>query len=124
MITCTWACTPPPTRYSYEKPGHGWVQRLVERETVPLANPNAIAASLNALLGGAGGDERGRSRAAEAAEAQAGDHSRRLAAGEVWKAGGASGLGGQKIGWSGWVEAPPETVMQALVGVDRGAANT
>lgn len=93
-------------RYVYEKPGHGWVQRLVERETVPLADPAKIATALSALLAG-DGDE----------EAASGD------AAAVWHAGGASGLGGQKIGWTtAWVKAPPEEVMRALVEADEGAA--
>ena len=83
-------------RYTYEKPGHGWVQRLVERETVPLAAPDEVARALNALLGAS-----------------------------VWQAGGASGLGGQRIGWtSEWVEAPPERVMRALVEADEGARSS
>jgi hypothetical protein len=89
-------------RYEYVKPGHGWVQRLVERETVPLADPGAIAAALGELLGGPEGGRAGLAGS--------------------WEAGGASGLGGQRIGWSGWVEQPPEVVMQALVDVDAGAS--
>ena len=98
--------------YVYEKPGHGWVQRLVERETVPLAHPAAIAASMNGLLssgGGGGGDLPPEEFDSE------GD--------AVWKKGGASGLGGQKIGWtSEWVDVPPEAMLQALVAADEGAA--
>jgi len=96
-------------RYVYEKPGHGWVQKLVERETVPLADPAKIAAALSALLGGRGGEDEAASAPMAAATA-------------VWQAGGASGLSGQKIGWtSTWVEAPPQEVMRALVEVDEGA---
>ena len=88
-------------KYVYEKPGHGWVQRLIERETVPLANPPSIATSINDLLSSGDGT--------------VGDC-------VAWKAGGARGLGGQKIGWtSGWVDVPPELMMQALLNADEGA---
>ena len=86
-------------RYVYEKPGHGWVQRLVEREPVPLAHPSAIAHSMNELLLSVDGD-------------------RSLS----WRAGGASGLGGQKIGWTNdWVGVPPKAIMHALLDADEGA---
>ena len=35
-------------RYVYEKPGHGWVQKLVDRPSIPLVDADRLVASLNA----------------------------------------------------------------------------
>lgn len=39
-------------RYEYEKPGHGWVARLVERQPVPSADGAELAGRLSEQLGG------------------------------------------------------------------------
>ena len=38
--------------YEYEKPGHGWVQRLTTRQPTPTVDGAALAAQLEAKLGG------------------------------------------------------------------------
>ena len=84
-------------RYAFEKPGHGWVQRLVERQPVPPADGAKIAATLSV----------------ESALDE------RLGLG-TWVAGGSGGL--VKICRSeGWVQAGPDAVMAALLEADEGA---
>ena len=86
-------------RYEYEKPGHGWVKRLVSRATVPPVS-DGLAARLNSHpIGGGGADNAGRG---------------------PWVEGGRGGL--VAICYtSGWVETPPDVMAQALLAEDEGA---
>jgi len=77
--------------YEYEKPGHGWVKRLVTREPVVAPDGGALAESLTAL-GGVG----------------------------AWRKGGAGGLIALCAS-DGWVDAPPDAVCEALLACDEEA---
>ena len=79
--------------YEYEKPGHGWVQRLVTRAPSPPADGSLLAAKMNEAMG------------AETA-------------GGGWVAGGRGGL--VKVCCASASDAPPEDVAAALLSLDGG----
>ena len=78
-------------KYEYEKPGHGWVKRLVTREPVVAPDGGALAESLTAL-GGVG----------------------------TWRKGGGGGLIALCAS-DGWIDAPPDAVCEALLACDEEA---
>ena len=81
--------------YEYEKPGHGWVQRLVTRAPSPPADGPLLAAKMNEAMG------------AETA-------------GGGWVAGGRGGL--VKVCCASASDAPPEDVQVVEMGADGTAS--